>query len=98
MTRLGQGTSSELVWTPVQAHYLERLYQMFPQIDLMQRKKAAAKKVQHFDVIVAGVKKCGTSSLQLFMKYHPELKIHNLYAREGHYFDIGISLLIMSHC
>ena len=52
-------------------------------------KKAASIKIQKFDIIVAGVKKCGTSSLQLFMQYHPELKAQHFYAREGHYFDIG---------
>ena len=52
-------------------------------------KQAASIKIQKFDIIVAGVKKCGTSSLELFMKYHPELKSYHFYAREGHYFDIG---------
>ena len=71
------------------AHYLERLCGTYDRSHLLNMKKAASIKIKKFDIIVAGVKKCGTSSLELFMKYHPELKSYHFYAREGHYFDIG---------
>ena len=74
------------------AHYLERLCEIYSGSEFKMKEKVSKQKIQKFDIIVAGVKKCGTSSLQLFMKYHPELKGHNFYAREGHYFDIGIVL------
>ena len=72
----------------INAHYLERLCEIYDKGEL-RMKKSASTKVQKFDIIVAGVKKCGTSSLQLFMKYHPELQSRRFYAHEGHYFDLG---------
>ena len=71
------------------AHYLGRLCEIYSKGEFLRMQKNAIQKIQKFDIIVAGVKKCGTSSLQLFMRYHPELQGHNFYAHEGHYFDIG---------
>ena len=75
------------------AHYLERLCETYYRSNLLSMKQAASIKIKKFDIIVAGVKKCGTSSLELFMKYHPELKSYHFYAHEGHYFDIGTVFL-----
>ena len=74
----------------LKAHYLGRLCEIYSKGEFLRMQKNAIQKIQKFDIIVAGVKKCGTSSLQLFMRYHPELQGHNFYAHEGHYFDIGI--------
>lgn len=83
-------TESQNMAEFINAHYLERLCETYTRGDLLMMKKAASIKIEKFDIIVAGVKKCGTSSLQLFMNYHPELKVKPFYAHEGHYFDIGI--------
>ena len=82
-------TESQNMAEFINTHYLERLCEIYTRNELLLMKKAASIKIQKFDIIVAGVKKCGTSSLQLFMQYHPELKAQHFYAREGHYFDIG---------
>ena len=54
-------------------------------------KKLASKfdATKKFNFIIAGVMKCGTSALRDFLASHPQIKFANLYANEGHYFDIG---------
>ena len=48
--------------------------------------------------MIVGVKKCGTSSLQMFLASHPQIKFQRMYADEGHYFTIGCFALSKEEC
>ena len=51
-----------------------------------------------FDFIIAGVKKCGTTALSQFIRFHPQIALANIYQGEGHYFDIGCRSQTDSAC
>ena len=54
-----------------------------------------AKKI---DFVIAGAKKCGTSALKDFIGMHPQTRLNQLYAYEGHYFDIACSAKTTEEC
>lgn len=54
-----------------------------------------AKKI---DFVIAGAKKCGTSALKDFIGMHPHTRLNQLYAYEGHYFDIACLAKTTEEC
>ena len=63
-----------------------------------RKKQEKNEKAGKFSGIIVGVKKCGTSSLQLFLTAHPQIKFQRMYAGEGHYFTIGCFALSKEEC
>ena len=63
-----------------------------------QKSPRRVAKIDLFDFVIGGVKKCGTAALTNFLSLHPQINFQHLYANEGHYFDIACLGLSNDRC